>query len=116
MTERLEVGERMILILIYVTIALLTGTLLYLIIKYLKKKPFGAQFVSDHLCVDLALTVFSGVLYTSLVVIAREFHGPFDDVTVKVILFLQQITAANLSANILSLQFALFSNAFFAAR
>ena len=116
MTELMDVGDRMILISVYILITLLTGTLLYLIVKYLKKKPFGAQFVSDHLCVDLALAVFSGVLYTSLTVIARELHGPFDDVTVEVILALQQLTAANLLTNILSLQFALFGNAFFAAR
>jgi hypothetical protein len=111
-----EMIAKMVLAIVYLLITTLTGYLLYLIVKYLKKKPFGAQFVTDHLSVDLAFTVFTSVAFTSTTVVAREILGPFDEATVKILLVMQQMTATVLSLNNLSIQTALFVNVFFAAR
>lgn len=107
---------KMFLILLYLLITATTGVLLYLITKYLRQKPFGAQFVADHLSIDLAISVFAVVLFTSVTVVAREILGPFDEFMVNVLLVLQQVTAAELSTNILSIQVAQFVNVFFSER
>jgi len=80
----------MLLIVIYLTITILTGILLYLISKYMREKPFGSQFVTDHLSTDLAITVFVATALTSSMVIAREILGPLDEISVKILLMLQQ--------------------------
>jgi len=106
----------MFLIVLYSSITIATGVLLYLITKYLRQKPFGAQFVADHLSIDLAISVFAVVLFTSVIVVAREILGPFSESMVNVLLVLQQATTAELSTNILSIQVAQFANVFFSAR
>jgi hypothetical protein len=94
----------MFLILLYASITVLTGVLLFLITKYLRKKPFGTQFVTDRLSVDLAVCVFSVVLITSSAIVAREILGPFGEMTTKVFLWVQQMSTSSLSAYILSVQ------------
>jgi hypothetical protein len=107
---------KMFLILLYLSITTTTGVLLYLITKYLRRKPFGVQFVADHISIDLAISVFVVVLFTSVTVVAREILGPFSESIANVLLVLQQVTAAELSINILSIQVAQFANVFFSAR
>lgn len=80
----------MLIIGIYLTITLLTGILLYLITKYMREKPFGSQFVTDHLSTDLAITIFVAIALTSSMIIAREILGPLDEISVKILLMLQQ--------------------------
>lgn len=82
----------MLLIIVYLLITIVTGVLLFLIIKYMKEKPFGAQFVADHLSADLALSVFSATAITSFMIIAREIRGPMDEFSVNIFLTLQQVT------------------------
>ncbi len=106
----------MFLIVLYLSITISTGVLLHLITKYLRQKPFRAKFVADHLSIDLAISVFAVVLFTSVTVVAREILGPFDEFMVNVLLVLQQVTAAELSTNILSIQVAQFVNVFFSER
>jgi hypothetical protein len=106
----------MILIVIYLFIIIICGLLLCLITKYLKEKPFGTQFVTDHLCGDLAVNVFCAVTLTSTIIIAREVYGPFDENAIKVILALQQLTTAAIVTTILSIQIGKFCDVFFAAR
>jgi hypothetical protein len=106
----------MFLIVLYSSITIATGVLLYLITKYLRQKPFGAQFVADRLSIDLAISAFAVVLFTSVIVVVREILGPFSESMVNVLLVLQQATTAELSTNILSIQVAQLANVFFSAR
>jgi len=106
----------MFLIIIYLFIIIMSGLLLGLFIKYLKEKPFGAQFVTDHLSRDLAVTIFCTVCVASLIIIAREVHGPFNEATVDMALILQQFTNSAIVTNILSIQIGQICNVFFAAR
>jgi hypothetical protein len=94
----------MFLILLYTTITVLTGVLLFLITKYLRKKPFGTQFVTDRLRVDLAVCVFSVVSFNSSAIVAREILGPFGEVTTNAFLVVQQVSTSSLSAYTLSVQ------------
>ena len=66
----------MLLILLYVIINVLTGVLLYLIIKFLKSKPFGHQYVTDHLSIDFVIVLFASVSIYSASIIIRELTGP----------------------------------------
>jgi len=103
-------------ILVYSAILVLTGTILYLIIKYLKEKPFGAQFVTDQLSIDVILSVFSTVFVTSVAVIFRELVGPFSVYGAEISLIFQQFSGSTITFNLLSLQVAQFCNVLFSVR
>ena len=106
----------MLLILTYLLIIVLSGLPLRIIVKYLQEKPFGSQFVTDHLSTDLALSVFCAVTLTSVLILVREVIGPFDETSIKAVLVMQQLTTSAIVANILSIQVGQFCNVFFAAR
>jgi len=100
--------EVMILIILYISITVLTDTI--------KEKPFGAQFATDHLCTDVATSIFAATASTSFMIIAREINGPFNEPLSKFCGVVQQFCSSAFSVNILSLQLAQFSNFFLASR
>ena len=106
----------MLLIFTYLLIIVLSGLPLWIIVKYLKEKPFGSQFVTDHLSSDLALSVFCAVTLASVLVLAREVIGPFDESTIKAVMVMQQLTTSAVITNILSLQVGQFCNVFLSSR
>ena len=67
-----------LLILLYAAINVITGVLLYLLIKFLKSKPFGSQYVTDHLSIDFVIVLFASVSIYSLAIIIRELTGPLE--------------------------------------
>ena len=76
----------------YCCIILCTITLMLIIIKYLGKKPIHHPFIRDHIGIDLAVFVCSGVCFMSFLFIAREVFGPFEHVALVVsVLLLQQV-------------------------
>ena len=104
------------IVLVFISITLLTAILLFLIIKYLREKPFGSQLVTDYLSVNLAISIFSGVAFLSTVIIAREVFGPFAEWVPIAVLVTQQIINHNSLMCMLSMQVGQFCNAFFTAR
>lgn len=106
----------MLLTLIYFAITLTSGTMLYIIYKYLKGKPFGTQFVTDHLSADLIINIFVSIVYVSASVGVREAAGPFNEAVSKVWSFVQQMQNLSVSNQILLLQVAHFCTIFFPAR
>ena len=101
---------------VYLLIILSTGTLLFLMIKYWQEKPFGRQFVTDHLSVDLAITVFTCVAFLATANIFRELWGPFNETLTRFILMAQQMLNLSVLAYLLSMQIAQFCNVFFTSR
>lgn len=100
---------------VYSTIIIVTAILLFTICKYLKEKPYGAQFVTDYLIVDAAITIFCAVSSIGFTVIGREV-GPLNDFGVGIFLSVQQFLNLAVSKHIQSIQAAHFFNIFFAAR
>ena len=100
------------IILVFISITLLTATLLFLIIKYLREKPFGRQMVTDHLSVNLATAIFSGVAFLSAIIIVRELIGPFEEWVPIVVLVTQQIINLLVLMCMLSMQVEQFCNVF----
>ena len=101
---------------VYSTIIIVTAILLFTICKYLKEKPYGAQFVTDYLIVDAAITIFCAVSSIGFTVIGREVYGPLNDFGVGIFLSVQQFLNLAVSKHIQSIQAAHFFNIFFAAR
>jgi hypothetical protein len=104
------------LILLYVTITLVTGILLFLIIKYLQDKPFGRQFVTDHLSVYLSIAIFATNSFLSTAIILREIIGPFQGWIPKAIMIGQQFLNLSVLMCLLSMQLAQVCNVFFIDR
>ena len=100
----------------YLGITTVTGLLLLTIVKYLKDKPFGKQFVTDHLSITLSWSIFGSVAFLSAAIIIREIVGPFDHWISQVVLFLQQFFNLHLIMCLLSMQVAQFCNVFFSDR
>ena len=86
------------------------------IIKYLRDKPFGKQFVTDDLSINLAMAVFSTNFFLSLAIVTREIFGPFHDWIVKPILFCQIFFQFCMLFSLLAMQVAQFSNVFYSDR
>ena len=105
-----------LLISIYLSIVLLTGSLLFLITKFLKDKPFGQQFVTDKLSADLAIFVFMTNFFLSFAIIIRELIGPFCEDTTQIVLAIQQFFNLSILMCLLAMQFAQFCNVFFSSR
>ncbi len=105
------------LVLLYLSITLASGILIFLIIKYFQDKPFGRQVVTDHLIVNLLSAVFCGVLYLSSVIICKEVFGPLtNSSSTKAVLFVQQFIHNGVLLCFISIQVAQFSNVFFSDR
>ena len=100
------------IILVFISITLLTATLLFFIIKYLREKPFGRQLVTHHLSVNLATAIFSGVAFLSAIIIVRELIGPFEEWVPIVVLVTQQIINLCVLMCMLSMQVEQFCNVF----
>ena len=103
-------------IIIYIATLVLTGILLYLLLKYLKEKPFGGQLVTDHLSIDLIISLFTLVLVTCVSVIGRELFGPFNSIGAETCLILQQLASSSLAFNLLSVQVAQFCSILLSVR
>ena len=101
------------IILVFSTITLITATLLFLIIKYLREKPFGRQMVTDHLSANLATAIFSGVAFLSAIIIVRELFGPFEEWVPIVVLVTQQLINLFVLMCMLSMQVEQFCNVFY---
>ena len=106
----------MFLVSVYLTIIVLSGISLYTIGKYLIEKPFGAQFVTDYLFIDLTFAVFCAVSTTGIAVIGREISGPFNNLEIPIFSYVQQFLYLSISTHIISLQIAQFCNIFFTER
>ena len=105
-----------LLISVYLCIVIFTGSLLFLITKYLQDKPFGQQFVTDKLSADLAMFVFLGIFFLSFTVIIRELIGPFSEDTTQIVLAIQQFFNLSVLLYLLAMQVAQFNNVFFSLR
>ena len=105
-----------LLISVYLFIVISTGSLLFLITKYLQDKPFGQQFVTDKLSADLAMFVFMTIFFLSFTVIIRELTGPFSEDTTQIVLAIQQFFNLSVLLYLLAMQVAQFSNVFFSLR
>ena len=103
-------------IIIYIATLVLTGILLYLLLKYLKEKPFGGQLVTGHLSIDLIISLFTLVLVTCVSVIGRELFGPFNSIGAETCLILQQLASSSLAFNLLSVQVAQFCSILLSVR
>ena len=68
----------MIVVVSYFAIYVATASLLYLIVSYLKGKPFGHQFVTYRLSIDFALVIFVGSSIYSWSIFWRELMGPLN--------------------------------------
>ena len=107
---------KLLLVLMYFSITTCTGLLLFLIIKYLQEKPFGKQFVTDHLSINLSWAIFASVAFLSAAIIVRETFGPFDDQISKLVLFWQQFFNLQVLMCLVSMQVTQFCNVFFSDR
>ena len=116
LVTNLHLTMKLLLVLMYFSITTCTGLLLFLIIKYLQEKPFGKQFVTDHLSINLSWAIFASVAYLSGAIIIRETCGPFDDRISKLVLFWQQFFNLQVLMCLVSMQVTQFCNVFFSDR
>lgn len=84
-----------LLIMLYLFITISTGVLFFIIIKYLKEKPFGKQFVTDHLNVSLSASIFADIAFLSMAVILREIIGPFYVSVGRAVIIIKQFFQLN---------------------
>jgi hypothetical protein len=105
------------LILLYFSITLASGILIFLIIKYFQDKPCGTQVITDRLIIHLLTAVFTGIAYLSSVITFKEVFGPLtNSVSTKAVLFVQQFIHSGVLLCFLSIQVAHFSTVFLSDR
>jgi hypothetical protein len=104
------------LIALYISITVSTGILFLMIIRYLKEKPFGRQFVSDHLSIGLLSSVYASIVFMASAIIAREMAGQFSVAASWSVIAIQQFLHLVVIMSLLSIQVAQFCNIFFMSR
>jgi len=105
-----------LLIIMYISITATTATFFLLIIKYLKEKPFGQLFVSDHLSIGLLISVFMAIFFPSSAIILRELAGPYSVFISWSVIAIQQFLQIVVVLSLLSIQIAQFCNVFLTTR
>ncbi len=105
-----------LMIFLYFFISLSTGCFYLVIFRYLKEKPFGTLFVSDHLYIGLLVSVFFSVTFLSSAIIIREVTGPYSPAVSWSVIVVQQFLQMVVIMSLLSIQIAQFCNAFFINR
>jgi hypothetical protein len=87
-----------------------------MILKYLKEKPYGQQFLTDHLIIGLLACLFTSIAFLSSAIILRELFGPYSISVSWCIILVQQFLQLVVVMTLLSIRVAQFCNIFFINR
>ncbi len=104
------------LIIMYFSITALTACVFLLILKYLKEKPFGQQYLSDQLIITLMVSIFAIIAFLSVALTLREIIGPYSVLVTWFVIAVQQFLQLFVIMSMLSIQVAQFCNIYFASR
>jgi len=89
-----------------------SGVLLLTIVQFSKKKPFGRQFVTNQLGVDLAFIILATITLYVWTIIFKETFGPLEVVPLNVLWALMQFLQLMVSMYMISIQTAQFVSIF----